>query len=106
VVVRLGYLAPVRRHVLEAWPGERISSAERGHSRNEQPEHDTPARPRQTLLTGGTYVPAAAESGNAGSIYAWLRSANSLGSPFGDPEKKAGARPAIGRFHKCVDSDP
>ena len=88
VVVRLGYLAPVRRHVLEAWPGERISSAERGQGRNEQPDHDTPACSRQPLLTGSRRVGAATESGNAGSIYASFRGVNVLVPPFGDLKRK------------------
>jgi len=106
VALRLGRFAPLRRHVLEALPGERISSAERGHSRNEQPDYDTAARSRQPLLTRSTRVGAATESGNAGSIYASFRGANGLGPPFGDLKRKTSARPAVGRFHKCVDSDP
>ena len=88
MVLRLGYLARVRRYVLEVWPGERISSAERGQGRNEQPDHDTPARSRQPLLTRSTRVGAATESGNAGLIYASFRGANVLVPPFGDLKRK------------------
>jgi hypothetical protein len=79
VVLRLSRLAPVRWRVLVAWSGERVSRAERGHGRSEQPDQDKPARSRQPLLTGSTRVDAAAESANPGSFYMCLRGANGLG---------------------------
>jgi len=71
----------VRRHVLVTRSGERVSIAECGHGRSEQPDQGTPTRSRQPLLTGGSRVRAATESGTAYSNYAWLRGANGLGPP-------------------------
>src|SRR5271169_1788554 len=81
VVLRLDRLIPVRRTVLMARSGDRVSSAERGHRRSEQPDQGTPARSRRRPRTGGIRVRAATESSNADWIYAELRGANRLGPP-------------------------
>jgi hypothetical protein len=82
LVLRLGCLAPLRRHVLVARGGQGVSSAERGHSRrSEQPDQGTPMHSRQPLLNSGPRVRAATESSNADSTYVRLPGANGLGPP-------------------------
>ena len=70
-------LAPVRRNVLVPWCGRRVSGAEGGHRRSEQPYHDAP-----TQRALGGRIRASTKNSNAGSIYAEVRRVNGLALPL------------------------
>jgi hypothetical protein len=71
-------VAPVRRNVLVPWCRKRISGAEGGHHRSEQPYHDAP-----TQRALGVRIRASTEnSSKAGSIYADVRRVNGLALPL------------------------